>query len=1062
MVYKSNLRTRIAIVALCVGVTAVLAFAAQVVADRRAQSAYDSIVEDSRAALITRLDTYLLALDGLGAFLRASESVAATDWADYVDTLDIAQTLPGILGLGLVQPVVGPGLIDVLNAARAAQEPELVIHTETGRPDKMVVRYIAPASTNAAARGLDISYEQARRTAAIAARDTGQPQLTGPISLMQDQYEGPGMLLLRPVYDRQTTPSTVSTRRAAHVGWVYAPFFAGQALTGLTASQGQLFDLKVWDAEDTIYRTGVRTSPARFTRSADLRLFGRTWSLTWTSTALFEQQHRTYAPFLVLLAGLCASFLLWRYLRVQSDHDERIEALVDSKTRALSDRERQNLSVIENSVFGVMHLDEDGKIVALNPAAMQIIGPDSAGLVGHRFSDIVKPDDPTADLSTPWTAAIATDGSLRRLEVQVNAWHRSDGVPLQSVLLRDVTDETRSRVALSQMEERWNMALQGAEIGVFDLDLATKTSVFSETWRRLMDLPPDLETNIEAHFLSRVHPDDVDLIHASYRATIRGCTPRSIAEFRVRFQDGSWRWMRSDAVVVERDADGRALRLVGSQTDISALRTAQQAHIHGEEMLRLVIDRAPVGTAILDVNGHLTRSNAALAHLTGHDEHGLAGCHFSTLLTEDEKSDVLASVADLQGDSGRTYRGEHQIKRADGEIRWGLVKVTWAFDPTQQMEIYIVQINDITQEKQAEVVKGEFIATISHELRTPLTSIKGALGLMALHQPADATGPATRLLDIATANTDRLIRLVNDILDLEKITAGKMVFRIAPHDAAALVSEAVEQNCPLLIKSDLSIRIEDRIPGAQVLVDDARMAQVLGNLLSNACKFAPAHSEIVVDITSDGDLIRFGVTDTGPGVPPAFHDRIFSPFSQADGSDTRQKGGTGLGLNISRQVVERMGGTIGFTSDPDVRTTFYFTCPHHIRPGQSVTAVEDNAQRKMILHLEDDPVFAETIRSGLSDIACVTTAATAAEARLRMTECTYDLILIDRTLRDGEAIGLLEELIVAQPNARIVAVSSPANSSGEAPNGPPVIVSPDALQRIVADLRQQMLKTATT
>ncbi len=147
-------------------------------------------------------------------------------------------------------------------------------------------------------------------------------------------------------------------------------------------------------------------------------------------------------------------------------------------------------------------------------------------------------------------------------------------------------------------------------------------------------------------------------------------------------------------------------------------------------MLNLVIDRGPVGTAILNLNGSMTRSNGALTLLTGYAEDCLVGSSLSKILAEDECEAVLASIVDLQGEPSRTYGGEHRIICADGDIRWGLIKVSWAFDPAQDTEIYIVQINDVTQEKRAEQVKSEFIATISRELRTPLTSIKGALGLM--------------------------------------------------------------------------------------------------------------------------------------------------------------------------------------------------------------------------------------------------------------------------------------------------------------------------------------------
>ncbi|MBU2360241.1 MAG: CHASE domain-containing protein [Alphaproteobacteria bacterium] len=1063
MPVKPNIRVHILISLICLGLTAGVAIAAEVIAQRRAESAYQAIVADSRSAMLMRIESYLLSLNGLAAFYDASDNVSGADWATYVEALDIERTLPGILGLGLVVPSNGPDLMDILQTARDAGEPELVVHPETGRPDKMIIRYIEPGGINSAARGLDISFEKQRRTAALLARDTGQPQMTGPVALVQRNTETWGALLLRPIYDVTPIPATEAARRAAHIGWVYAPYFTNDALSGLSANQGDLFDVTVTDAGQTIFHSGQADDRSQYVRSEDIPIFGRTWTVTWASSSAFDALHHSPATYIVLFAGFGTTLLLWFYLRALANRETEINRLVEKKTRALSDRVLQNRAVIENSVFGVMHLDSDGVIRSANAASVVLLGLPKTDLKGRRLADMVTLDDPDADTGTPQMATALRDGQQRKFEMQTNVWHRSNGDVVQSVLLRDVTEETQSQQAISDAEQRWNLALQGAELGVFDVDLKTNTSVVSDTWRQMLEVPAGIPLDAQAHFFSRIHPDDLEVLQAADLGAIRGDTPRSISEFRVRMPDDSWRWLRSDAVVVQRDADGTALRLIGSQTDITALRTAETARSHSEELLRLVIDRAPVGTAILDQNGTLTRTNGALSQLTGHAEDALNGSHLDMILMPEDREPVLSAIVDLQGDSTRTYRGEHRIRCADGDIRWGLMKVSWAFDPAQGTEIYIVQINDITLEKRAEQIKGEFIATISHELRTPLTSIKGALGLMVAKRADDPSAPSGRLLEIASSNTNRLISLVNDILDLEKISAGKMDYNIQRHDAAALVAEALENNRPLLLRNKLTFRVVDRSDGAQILVDSDRMAQVLSNLLSNACKFAPPRSAILVEILRSDNMVRFNVTDRGPGVPAAFRSRIFGAFSQADSSDTRQKGGTGLGLNISRQMVEKMGGEIGFDSEPDVRTTFHFTCPQAglPQPQPDVPQATTDAQsKKAVLHLEDDEDFAEVIVYGLSDLADITKAATLSEARLRMTERNYDLILVDWVLRDGDVSSLLDELLIAQPTARIVVLSSSDTARAETRVDLAMTKSRDGLPGIVANLKQEMMKTA--
>ncbi len=926
---KSTFRIHVLIALACVVMTLLLAVYAHQIGQRRGEQTFSAIVNDSRDALTMRMDSYLLSLNSLAAFYEASDDVSAQDWAVYVEALNIEQTLPGVLGLGFVLPTDGPKLLNLLDDARAGGEPELVVHPQTGRTDKMIIRFIEPMSTNAAARGLDISFEENRRTAALAARDSGLPRLTAPIRLVQGENSKIGALLLRPVYDHSPIPDTQQSRIATHVGWVYAPFTMDDGLHDLfpNGDGDSDYAVSVQDAGETIFNAGKPAINSPFTRTQTIDVYGRAWTVTWTGTAAFQKAHVSYLPLIVLISGLGMSYLVWRYLRMLSNRENEINALVERKTRALSDRAQQNRAVIENSVFGVMQLDSEGIVRSANAASCAILGVEKAELTGRALSDFVVQDEPCEGDGQPCAAHAMRNGEVCKLEMQTNVWRRSNGMRVQSVLLRDITKEATSLQALTDTEQRWNLALQGAEIGVFDVDLRSNTSVVSETWRRLMGVPLDSEIDTQAHFFSRVHPDDLPALQAADRDAILGNTPRSVSEFRIRMADGSYRWLRSDAVIVERDADGTALRLVGAQTDITALRAAETAIKHGQELLDLVIERAPVGTAITNGNGTMLRANGALSAITGYPEDKLTGGHLSLMLSPAERDSFMEAIMTLRGDAHGNYRGEHLICCADGEERWGLVKVSWAFDPAQAMEIYIVQINDITTEKRAAKIKSEFIATISHELRTPLTSIKGALGLMGTKKLEEKSGPVTRLLEIATTNTDRLINLVNDILDLEKISAGKMEFNLDSIGASDLVSVALESNRPLLLKSALTFRLIDMSGGAHVLADENRIAQVLSNLLSNACKFAPPKTAVAVQISVVGDMVRFEVTDRGPGVPDAFRDRIFGAFSQADSSDTRQKGGTGLGLNISRQIVERMGGTIGFESEPDVRTTFYFTCP---------------------------------------------------------------------------------------------------------------------------------------
>ena len=235
--------------------------------------------------------------------------------------------------------------------------------------------------------------------------------------------------------------------------------------------------------------------------------------------------------------------------------------------------------------------------------------------------------------------------------------------------------------------------------------------------------------------------------------------------------------------------------------------------------------------------------------------------------------------------------------------------------------------SNIAVRKQVDRMKSEFIATVSHELRTPLTSIRGSLGLIKTGAAGVLPDKAAQLIEIAHRNTVRLAFIVDDILSMERIDCGKLSLALSSQYLSALLEQAVEENLGLSLRYQVRLVLLRPLPKVAARVDAIRMLQVLTNLLSNAAKFSPAEASIEIGMVMVGMKVRISVTDHGPGIPPAFHDRMFQRFSQADGSDSRQKGGTGLGLSISKALIEQMGGTITYESDPGIATTFIVELP---------------------------------------------------------------------------------------------------------------------------------------
>jgi len=239
---------------------------------------------------------------------------------------------------------------------------------------------------------------------------------------------------------------------------------------------------------------------------------------------------------------------------------------------------------------------------------------------------------------------------------------------------------------------------------------------------------------------------------------------------------------------------------------------------------------------------------------------------------------------------------------------------------------FIAIETDISERKNIERVKDEFISTVSHELRTPLTAIKGSIGLLCSGAIAELPNKAQSLADMAYKNTNHLVALVNDILDIEKLGTDQMTFDFQPTDLTTLVKEAIADNQGYADEYSVQFQLGDT-EGVQVNCDPRRMKQVLANLLSNAAKFSDKDGTVKVSVHRQDVFARLSVSDHGVGIPEGFHDKVFDRFTQSDSSDTRKVGGTGLGLNISQKIVERHGGTIGFDSTPGVGTTFQVELP---------------------------------------------------------------------------------------------------------------------------------------
>jgi len=316
-----------------------------------------------------------------------------------------------------------------------------------------------------------------------------------------------------------------------------------------------------------------------------------------------------------------------------------------------------------------------------------------------------------------------------------------------------------------------------------------------------------------------------------------------------------------------------------------------------------------------------------------------------------------------------------------------------------------------TERKRLERLKDEFVSTVSHELRTPLTSISGSLGLLMGNAIGNLPGPMARLLAIAHTNSQRLVRLVDDILDIEKMEAGRVVFNFSRVEVQPLVEQAIEANRGFAEGYGVRVRLEAARAAAEVRADPDRLLQVVTNLLSNAIKFSPTDGEVAVAIEKGPDAVRLTVRDHGPGIPVDFKPLIFEKFAQADAGVARQKGGTGLGLSIVKQIVERLGGEVGFADAPGGGAIFHVQLPCWDHVAGLATDREAKPGAARLLLCEDDLDTALTLREQLRQAGFATDFAySVGDALTRAAATQYHAILVDIHLPDGDGVSLIVRL----------------------------------------------------
>ena len=439
-----------------------------------------------------------------------------------------------------------------------------------------------------------------------------------------------------------------------------------------------------------------------------------------------------------------------------------------------------------------------------------------------------------------------------------------------------------------------------------------------------------------------------------------------------------------------------------SRETAAALAEARESR----EFLAAVMDSASEGITTIDDTGKTLFVNPAAARMFGYSAEELIGQSAHHLVHHtrpdgrpypQEECPIAHTVAD------RVPRevGDEVFWRRDGTsfpVIYGATPVTFADGGSG----VVVAFTDITERREVERMKDEFVSVVGHELRTPLTSIRGSLGLVSGGVLGELQPEAKRMVDIAVTNSDRLVRLINDILDIERIESGKVDMSRTLTNAADLMSQAADTMSGLSGEAGVTLRVE---PVDEALwADPDRILQTLTNLLSNAIKFSPEGGEVVLSAARRDGEVCFEVRDHGRGIPADKLETVFQRFGQVDASDSRDKGGTGLGLPIARSIVHHHGGRMWVESEMGTGTAFHFTLP----TVTATTAGDDATNGPVALVVEDDTDLAKVLTTALATEGIrAWTAPGASEAVRLLSRRRPEAIVLDLLLPDGDGRELV-------------------------------------------------------
>ncbi|MBD1844289.1 PAS domain-containing protein [Cyanobacteria bacterium FACHB-63] len=608
----------------------------------------------------------------------------------------------------------------------------------------------------------------------------------------------------------------------------------------------------------------------------------------------------------------------------------------------------------------------------------------------------------------------------------------------------------QAEAALQESEARFKRFVQGSQDGFWDWDVVHDRWYVSDRWKQLRGIAPDaiIADTVTAWYES-THPDERERVLAGFRHYVAQGSGQYIEEYRIVQPDGTIVWVLDRGQAIW-DETRRAIRVTGSQTDITKLKRTEEALEESQLIYKTLADTMPQMFWITQANGYHDYFNQRWYDYTGTKPGETNGEGWQSCFhPEDAKKAAVIWQECLK--TGQPYNVEYRLRYAKtGEYRWHLGQALPLRDADGDIVRWFGSCTDIHDQKllieerdnalereraarleqeKANRIKDEFLAVVSHELRSPLNPILGWIRLLRTRKMGEAQ--TQQALETIERNAKLQSQLIEDLLDVSRILRGKLSLKITPVNLITVIESAIET--VRLSAQAKNVQIQTRVNANLTYVsgDFNRLQQVVWNLLSNAVKFTPDHGTITIELCATDSAIKIRVQDTGKGIAPEFLPHVFEQFRQADSSITRQFGGLGLGLAIVRHIVERHQGQICVESRGENQgATFIVELPLLNTPVNPTIAPLDQTHDEQLTGLSllivDDEADARELLAFLLEQqgAIVTATSSAQEARAKLAEFQPDLLISDLGMPDVDGFQLIRQLRAEGRSIRAIAVTA--------------------------------------